>query len=53
MEKASQSIAEEMTQFWMSMVQNKQLQQLGMQLSEAEVLLRELTGSLNMIPPIM
>ena len=42
-----------MTQFWMSVVWDEQLQQLGAQLCEAEAQLKTLRGSLKIMPPIM
>ena len=53
MEKYSQSIAEEMTQYWISVVQDEQIQKLCTQLNELEAQLTMLRGSLKMMPPIV
>ena len=52
LEKAMQTIKEEVTQFWGSLVQDEQLHQLKVQLGEVEVQLEALRGLLKMIPPL-
>ena len=46
-------MAEAMTQFWMRVVQDNQLKQIGVQLHEAEAQLTTMRGSLRMMPPIV
>ena len=53
LEKLGKSLVKAMTRFWMRVVQDDQLKQLGVQLHEAEAQLTTMRGSLRMMPPIV
>ena len=49
----AKKLAAETTNFWMSVVQDEKLQQLGMQLHEEEAQLKMMWASIKSIPPMV
>ena len=52
-EKVAKILVDETTQFWMSVVQDEQLQQLSTELHEVEAQLTEMQESMKMMPLVV